>query len=507
MKSGRLFNTVRNVFWQFLVLLLTAVANLIIPRYIILAYGSEVNGLTSSITHVLTIVNLIQAGLGSSVTYLMYKPIEDRDKIALASIIVSAKRIYRFISIAVLALGTVASFIFAYVVKTDLERVFVLIASLLTCVNSAASTYFTAAGNIFLGAKQDGYLVSRISIISNLIGYALNILVIIFKPHYIFFYVNNVILCVINIIVLSDCFKKRYEPFKPNSEEKKQIRRVPIRGVSYAAANEAAHAVVSGSVTVIISMIAGLKASSVFAVYMIAVSGLSTISTAVYSAVVPSYGSMAAENDIAKTNRIFEIYQFVLFTLNTFLYMCAAYLLIPFVSIYTQGVSDAEYKNVILMIIVVCYGLSAILRIPYNNTVYIKGLFKQTYLQPVICAVIALVMMVGLTSIDYTYTLLGSIFFYLTNALYQHFKLPKLFEGFDNHRFWNHLAVLVCGVSLSIIAFFVCPVAPTNFIWWAIYGCITAVVSMAVLAVLLLLLDRKSLQNTIHYFVSRKKNI
>ena len=94
MSNNRLQKAVRNIFWRFIVLFMTVVANLIIPRYIILIYGSEVNGLTSSISHVLMIVNLIQAGLGSSVTYLMYKPIEDRDRAALASILYSAKRIY-----------------------------------------------------------------------------------------------------------------------------------------------------------------------------------------------------------------------------------------------------------------------------------------------------------------------------------------------------------------------------------------------------------------------------
>ena len=298
MSRNRLFNTIRNVAWRFIVLMMTAVANLIIPHYIIRIYGSEVNGLTSSISHVLMIVNLIQAGLGSSVTYLMYSPIEQRDKVALASIIESAKRIYRYISIAVLGLGIGASFIFAYVVKTDLQRDFILIASLLTCINSAASTYFTAAGNIFLGAKQDGYLVSRISIFTNILSYVLSFLVIIFKPNFIVMYVNNLIVCVVNIIALSKCYRKRYEDFKPAEEDRKLIKRVPIRGVSYAAANEAAHAVISGSITVIVSMIAGLKASSVFAVYMIAISALSTFSNSIYSAFVPSYGSVAAENDM-----------------------------------------------------------------------------------------------------------------------------------------------------------------------------------------------------------------
>ena len=505
MKNTRLFNATRNIIWRFIVLFMTAVANLIIPRYIILIYGSEVNGLTTSISRVLMIVNLIQAGLGSSVTYLLYKPIEEQDRVRLASILTSAKRIYRFISVAVLALGTAASFVFAYVVKTDLPRDIILIASLLTCINSAASTYFTATAGIFLGAKQDGYLVSRISIITNIISYILNILIIIFKPHFIMMYLNSMLMCVINIIALSDCFKKRYKPFAPTAEEKKQITRVPIHGVSYAAANEAAHAVINGAVTVIISMFADLKAASVFGVYMIAVSALSTVSNAVYSAVVPSYGSVTAEDNIKKTNQIFEIYQFVLYTMNTLMYMCAAYLLIPFVKLYTNGVTDAEYTNLPLMIMVVCFGLSSVLRVPYNNTVYVKGLFRETYLQPVICAAIALGMMVVFTKIDYTYTLVGSIFFFLANTFYQHFKLPKLFPGFDNHRFWNHLAVMVCGVSFSIIAYFVFPLAPANFLWWFVYACGTGITSLVVLIVLLLLLDRKSLKTTIDYFVSRKK--
>lgn len=506
MSNNRLLNTVRNVSWRFVVLMMTAIANLIIPRHIILIYGSEVNGLTSSISHVLMIVNLIQAGLGSSVTYLMYSPIELRDKVALASVIESAKRIYRYISIAVLVLGIGASFIFAYVVKTELQRDFILIASLLTCINSAASTYFTAAGNIFLSAKQDGYLVSRISIFTNILSYVLSFLVIILKPHFIVMYVNNMIVCVVNIIALSSCYKKRYEDFKPTEEERKLVKRVPIRGVSYAAANEAAHAVINGSITVIVSMVAGLKASSVFGVYMIAISALSTFSNAIYSAFVPSFGSVAAENDLAKTNRIFEIYQFVLFTLNTLMYMCAAFLMVSFVRLYTKGVTDAEYVNPLLMIFMVMYGLSSILRIPYNNTVYIKGLFKETYLQPVICAVIAVGLMIGLTAVNYTFTLLGAIFFFASNAFYQHFKLPKLFAGFDNSRFWNHLAVMVCGVTLSVCAYFLFPIAPLNFFWWIVYACVTGAVSLGVLIVLLVLLDRKSLKLTIDYFIQRKRN-
>ena len=504
-KNNRLFKTVRNISWRAIVLLMTAIANLIIPRYIILIYGSDVNGLTTSITHILSIVNLIQAGLGSSVTYLMYRPIGENDRVALGSIILSAKRIYRYISIGVAVLGIIASVFFAFFVKTDLQREYILIASLITCIDSAASTYFTAVGNVFLGAKQDGYLVSRITIVANLVGYALRILVIIFKPHYMYLYIVNMLVCVVNIIGIMICFKKQYKPFEPTAEERAKLKYIKIPSVSYAAANEIAHALVNGSVTIVISLIAGLKASSIFGVYIIPISALSTLSNAVYSAVVPSYGSVVAENDIKKTNRIFEIYQFVLFSMNAFLYMCAAYLFMPFIKLYTSGITDADYYNKILMILVIVFGISNVLRIPYNNTVYVKGLFKETYLQPLICSAIALVMMVGFSMLNYTYTIVGSIFFFMMNTFYQHFKIPRLFKGFVNGHFWRHLAVISIGVTMAIIAQNVFPLDPKNFVWWGIYAIVTAMIVLLLLLGLIYLVDKPSLLLTIDYFKNRRK--
>ena len=81
MQESRLHKTIRNIFWRFIVMLMTMIANLVIPRFIIAIYGSDVNGHTSTITNVLTVVNLIQAGLSSSVTFLLYNPIERKDRV------------------------------------------------------------------------------------------------------------------------------------------------------------------------------------------------------------------------------------------------------------------------------------------------------------------------------------------------------------------------------------------------------------------------------------------
>ena len=502
-KEGRLFKTTRNIIWRFLVIAMTMIANLIIPRYIIAIYGSEVNGLTSMVAQVLTIVNLIQAGLASSVTFLMYKPIEEKDRVRLASIILSAKRVYRFISLGIATVGLIASIILALFVESEISRSYIFVACLITCFDSAMSTYFTATGNVFLGAKQDGYLTSIISVASNVLSYMLKALIIIIKPHFVWLYITNIIVCVVNIFAYIICFKKRYKPYEPTKEEKKKVKRIPVPGVSYAAANEASHSIVISMLSVIVSSVAGLKAASVLSVYLVVVNCIKTLSSSIYSAFVPSFGSVVCEDDILKTNKIFEIYQFVLMTMNTYLYMCTAYLILPFIKIYTKGISDTEYINPILVILLMAYCIFYTARIPYNNTVYVKGLFKQTFLQPVVCAVVCLLIMYFLGKINYSYSVIGLIVFYAINTFYQHFRLPKMFKGFESHHFWNHLIVSVLGVGASTAISFLFPIEPSSFLLWFVYAIGVACICLIVTILLIILIDRKSLLTTFDYFKSR----
>ena len=70
-----LYNIVTNLFLQLTVI----VYGFIIPKIIISNYGSNVNGLISSITQFLNYISLIEAGFGGVVQYLLYKPIAKRD--------------------------------------------------------------------------------------------------------------------------------------------------------------------------------------------------------------------------------------------------------------------------------------------------------------------------------------------------------------------------------------------------------------------------------------------
>ena len=71
-----LYNLLTNI-----VLQLTIIAfGFVVPRIIISKYGSDVNGLISSIASFLSYISLVEAGVGGVVQYLLYKPIAKKDK-------------------------------------------------------------------------------------------------------------------------------------------------------------------------------------------------------------------------------------------------------------------------------------------------------------------------------------------------------------------------------------------------------------------------------------------
>ena len=57
-----LYNSISTAFYQMVVM----IAGFITPRFMLINYGSEINGLVSSINQFITYFNLVEAGLGSA---------------------------------------------------------------------------------------------------------------------------------------------------------------------------------------------------------------------------------------------------------------------------------------------------------------------------------------------------------------------------------------------------------------------------------------------------------
>ena len=84
-------NTISSLIFQ----VTTIVCGFILPRLILLYYGSETNGLVNSITQFLSIISFLELGVGAVVQSSLYKPLSTNDSVEVSKIVKSANKFFR----------------------------------------------------------------------------------------------------------------------------------------------------------------------------------------------------------------------------------------------------------------------------------------------------------------------------------------------------------------------------------------------------------------------------
>ena len=69
----------KNLATSLILQLVLALSGFIIPRFFTELYGSSMNGLVNSISQFIAYLNLVEAGISSSVIVSLYKPLADKN--------------------------------------------------------------------------------------------------------------------------------------------------------------------------------------------------------------------------------------------------------------------------------------------------------------------------------------------------------------------------------------------------------------------------------------------
>ena len=94
MKKKLYINTIISILSQ----LVTIIIGLILPRLMLITYGSDVNGLVSSITQMLGFITLLDLGIGAVVQASLYKPLSQKNNKQISLIFSSAQKYFQIIA-------------------------------------------------------------------------------------------------------------------------------------------------------------------------------------------------------------------------------------------------------------------------------------------------------------------------------------------------------------------------------------------------------------------------
>ena len=87
--------TLLNMLSGLVLQIFTIISGFILPKIVLSFFGSEVNGLVSSLNQFLSYIALVEGGVTSVIIANLYKPLVEKDRKKLSSIMVTANKFYR----------------------------------------------------------------------------------------------------------------------------------------------------------------------------------------------------------------------------------------------------------------------------------------------------------------------------------------------------------------------------------------------------------------------------
>ncbi|MGO4940676.1 sugar isomerase [Fundicoccus sp. Sow4_D5] len=411
--------------------IVTVISSLILPRMILLYYGSSVNGLISSINQFLVIITFLELGVGIVVQSSLYTPLANNDFEKTSLILLSAQRYFK--KIALILVGYVILLIFSFPIIINQNLSFIPTALLIISISISkfSQYYFGIVNELLLNADQKGHIhliAEAITIILNLI---ISIILIVNGMT-----IQNVQLLSSIIFLIRPIYLNWYVHKNYDINHNIEIKEEPIKQKWHGMAYHLAWTIQNSSAIIVLSFFSSLNNVSIYSIYSMVVNGIKMILQSITNGLSSFYGNLLANNEIVLLKSYFSRIEWIIHSTVTFLFSMTLVLINQFVLIYTSGISDTNYYAPVFSIILVLSQAIYSLIVPYQNLILAAGHFKQTQISSYIEVAINLILSILLvskfglvgTSIG---TLIAAIFrilyvnWYLSNNII--YRSPKLF--------------------------------------------------------------------------------
>ena len=420
---------VKNIVYALIAQAVTLILGIIIPRLVIVSYGSEINGLLSSVKQVIGYLALLEAGVGAAALQALYRPISENDKESANSIIAATHHYYRRTGAVYLFLMVGLSFVYPLIISSGLNYWLMVGITFITGLPNVITYFFLGKLNIFLNAVGDNYITSNLSLITSTLASGAKILLLLAGANIIFV---QTIYCVVSLIQLAFVFvyvKIKY-PWV-NVRSKPDIKALAQKNSTLI--HQICGLVTHSTDTLVLSIFCSLEVASIYAVYLTVFNIIINVANSINGGVQFIFGQSFCRGR--------EYYKRVIDTYETYyLAICSALLsvtyimVLPFMSLYTAG-ADIDYIDRWLPLLFVGVQLFMAMRNSSANTISVAGHFKQTRNYAIIESAINLVVSLVLVNIIGIYgVLLGTIVaFVYRNIVSIHYSNKHILERSSAH--------------------------------------------------------------------------
>lgn len=483
-----------NIFLSTLYRATVLMTGLIVQQRILTVFGSDINGLTAGIAQLLSFLALIEAGIGAAAIQALHRPLRDGDDKTADAMLSATKTLYAKVGLYFLTGLLLLTAILTVSLSRQLAPITVAAVTLISGLGTVFSYIFTAKYTVLLisdGRSGIIYVADtvltllactvKLTVAARVGGEEDHIAVLIIQAVPI---LTSLLKCLILSLYIKRCYPHLTFCAAPDDTFADNRRSALV--------HQAVGAVSAHVDITVLTLFSNLKNVSLYSVYNYIYSSINAVLNTVFAqAVLGHLGKSAAgtHSEYRKRYTSFEaIYNAVLYYTLTL----ALALTLPFIRLYTSGVTDIGYIDTTLAVLFCLTAFMSLIKLPMSVTVTAYGHFKQTQTGAIIECAINLVLSAALFPFFGIYGLLiGTLcsYVYRTQDLIRY--TYKTF-GFSYRRLLrSNIGNAVASAAVILAAFVLFPISAVSWWDWIFKALITAILSGVCFAVSNLIADRK----------------
>lgn len=357
----------------------TCIVGLLIPRMFVMTYGSELNGLQSSVTQIFAYIALIEAGIGEATLQSLFGPIAKGDYKSANKILSATTHYYNKIGVVYFIILLSLSIFYPLIVEVaDLPYSMVVAYIILSGATTGINFFYQSKIILVMQAEGSVYYNSLFAMISYLLVSAIKITLISYGINIIFIQAGYFLVNLVVMYLYYRIAKRKYswvdfnaDPDFPSISKSNSVLIHKISGLVF-----------NNTDIILLTFIANLEVVSIYAMYKLIVGMITTIIASFGDSVNYKLGQVYNSRPLSEYCRIIDNFNTSYSIIAFSLFAITSIMLIPFLKLYTKGM-DINYIYNLMPLLYVTIEILQVGREAMLRTVTVSGHFKETINQSI----------------------------------------------------------------------------------------------------------------------------
>lgn len=349
--TSRTNSMIKSVSWSFIGQGLGILASFIVRIVFIRMLSSTYLGLDGLFSNILTILSLSELGVGTAITYSLYKPLATKDVEKLKSLMCLFKKVYTIIGLVIFIIGFSLTPFLSFFIKEMPDIKGIEIIYMLFVTNTAVSYFFSYKRNLIL-ADQNRHIESIYRYGFYICMNFLQIIYLFISKDYFGYLIIQVIMTILSNWAISQKANQMY-PFLTE----KNIKKLPkkdtkeiVRNTKALMMQKVGSVVVNSTDNIILSKYVSLAAVGLYSNYHLVIYALFMIINQLYTSLTPGIGNFWVDQDESRRIEIFKKSNFLTFWISYICSICLIVLFNDFVTMFA-GVEYLFAFDVVFIIV------------------------------------------------------------------------------------------------------------------------------------------------------------